>query len=62
MIMETYVTVAFWLGLVATIIRGSIMSTSKYPRIEEKTLGSDIFMMMIQIGFMAWCAVLLWIV
>ena len=60
--MEVYVTVSFWIGIIALLIRGGIMSTAIYPRTEKKSIGADLFAILIQTGFVVWCAFLLWVV
>jgi hypothetical protein len=60
--MEVYVTTAFWIGIISLLIRGAIMSTASYPRTETKSLGGDLFAMLIQAGFVVWCTFLLWVV
>jgi hypothetical protein len=52
--MELYLKVAFWMHIVAFIIRVGRISTATYPRIEEHSLGSDVAMVFITIPFFIW--------
>ena len=58
--METYVTVSFWMMIVALIIRLLVLSVASYPRTEEKTIGGDIVTIIISIGFIVWAGFLLY--
>ena len=53
---ETYLTVVFCIGILGIVIRGGFMC-GEYPRVDERTLGQDVFGMIIAISFFAWvCA------
>ena len=57
--METYITVSFWMMVVAMMLRLFIVSTANYPRVEEKKLGAEIVGILISAGFIVWAGILL---
>ncbi len=54
---DTYLTVAFWLGLLGIFIR-SVHVCGKHPRIVEHEIGSDVFVLLISIAFFVWVCIL----
>lgn len=54
---DTYFTVAFWLGLLGLFAR-SVNVCSKHPRKVEHEIGSDVFVLLISIAFFVWVCIL----
>lgn len=52
--MELYLKVYFYIGLVSVILQLLLIVTTKYPRIAESSVGSDIVKLFITSGFFAW--------
>ena len=54
---DTYLAVAFWLGIVAIIYRAGCM-TQDYPRTRSVNLGEDVLSFLISAAFLAWVSIL----
>lgn len=54
---DTYLTVAFWLGLLGILVRSSRV-IGKHPRIKEYEIGEDVFALLISIAFFVWVCIL----
>lgn len=54
---ETYLTVAFWLGIVGVLI-GCGRLTLDHPRVETVNLGSDVLRLLVGVAFLAWVSIL----
>ena len=54
---DTYLTVVFWIGILGFAIRG-VWMCGDYPRVETKSLGQDLFGLIIAALFFAWVCVL----
>ena len=50
---DTYLQVAFWLGIIGLVIR-SIYVCGEYPRVQKTSLGQDIFTLILAGLFFAW--------
>ncbi|MBR7747440.1 hypothetical protein [Undibacterium baiyunense] len=50
---DTYLTVAFWLGILGLLIRSSQV-IGKHPRKVEHEVGGDVFGLLIAIAFFVW--------
>lgn len=51
---ETYLTFAFWVGVIAIILRCLIIAMATYPRGTRTTLGSDLISLMVSIACLVW--------
>jgi len=51
---DTYLTVAFWLGIIGVALRGVILICCEYPRITKTSVGSDTMQFIVQAFFLAW--------
>ncbi len=56
---HTYVTVSFYLGLIASVIRTLVMACVEYPRKRSVNLGEDVAGSLLSIGFLVWAGILL---
>ena len=54
---DTYLTVAFWLGLLGILVRSSRV-IGKHPRVQEFEIGEDVFALLISIAFFVWVCIL----
>ncbi|HYB97524.1 MAG TPA: hypothetical protein VEC57_00125 [Candidatus Limnocylindrales bacterium] len=59
--METYVLTSFWLNMFVFVVSSLNMSLHNYPRTREVKLGGEVATAILALGFMVWCALLLWI-
>lgn len=51
---DTYLTVVFWAGILRIFFGLIQISTSKYPRKKEYSLGFDVSGMIVGIAFFVW--------
>jgi len=58
--MDTYLTVCFWMHIVAIVIRLMTLSTAEYPRTSKHTLGADVAVLLLSSGFFLWIIYLKW--
>ena len=58
--METYITVGFYLGLVALAINLLSLLVVEYPREKTETIGEKLFSIIVRIGFIVWAGILLY--
>ena len=58
--METYITVGFYLGLVALAINLLSLLVVEYPREKTETIGEKLFSIIVGIGFIVWAGILLY--
>ena len=54
---DTYLTVAFWLGLLGILVRSGRV-IGKHPREEKKEIGEDVFALLLGIAFFVWVCIL----
>lgn len=58
--MKMYLTVVFWIMVFGFVVRVLEMAISKYPRVEERSLGFDIARIFVSIPFIIWVIYLKW--
>lgn len=51
---DVYLTVSFWMGVVAIALRGLCLCGATYPRTPKHSVGSDVFSLMVSIAFLVW--------
>lgn len=51
---DTYLAVAFWMGIIGLVLRGLLMITADYPRTTKTSSAGDTLQFMIQAFFLAW--------
>lgn len=54
---DTYLTVAFWLGLLGILVRSGRV-IGKHPREEKIEIGQDVFALLLAIAFFVWVCIL----
>lgn len=54
---DTYLTVAFWLGLLGILVRSGRV-IGKHPREVKKEIGEDVFALLLGIAFFVWVCIL----
>lgn len=55
---ETYLTVMFWLLLIGVVIRACWL-VADHPRQQKPVnLGTDVFNLLVQVGFLVWVSIL----
>lgn len=59
-VMEQFIQVFFWVGLVGCILRLFLIGVRQYPAEVKETLGGDIVKFIEQAFFVTWAGVLLW--
>ena len=59
--MTTLLAVLFWVWVAELVIRVGIIAGSDWPRERKQPLGEFVASTMIQMAFMAWIAILLWV-
>lgn len=50
---ETYITVAFWMGIFGVVVR-SLWLIGDHPRITRTSVGGDVFGMLLTIFLLVW--------
>lgn len=58
--METYVTVAFWMGVVGVVINTSVMAVVEWPRTHKESLGAMVAKTLLGAGFTIWAGMVLY--
>jgi hypothetical protein len=56
--MQSYVQVAFYMGVFGAVVRLLTIGSAKYPRSVEHTLGLDLVVFMVHLGFTIWAGFL----
>lgn len=51
---DTYLAVAFWVGIVGVAAKLFCISLSEYPRREKTSLGADLVSLIVSISFFVW--------
>jgi hypothetical protein len=55
---NTYLTFAFWIGILAISLRSLTLMCAKYPRKEEYSVGFDVLQLLISIAVFVWVCLL----
>lgn len=55
---DTYLSVAFWMGIVGLILRGLLMLVAEYPRTTKTSVASDTLQFLVGAFFLAWVSYL----
>jgi len=55
---DTYLTVVFWFGIIRIVAGLFLISSEKYPRKKEFSLGFDLVGLIIAIAFFVWVCIL----
>ncbi|MBT6052169.1 hypothetical protein HN682_09940 [Candidatus Peregrinibacteria bacterium] len=51
---DTYLTVAFWIGAVAIFLRAFSLGTNDYPKKIEVSVGAEVILLLSTVGFFVW--------
>jgi hypothetical protein len=51
---NTYLTFAFWAGIIGISVRSWILASAKYPRNVEYSTGFDVFSLLLSIAMFVW--------
>jgi len=58
--METYITVSFWMGVVAIVINLIVLMGGEFPRVRKETVGMKTVQVLIGGAFAVWAGFLIY--
>lgn len=60
-LMELYVKISFWTGVVTLFLRVLALSVLTWPRQRNETMGSYVALTLLSLAFTIWAGVVLWV-